>query len=90
VIADCGLRIADCAQPDRVRAVQAFTKVLSVLRGLEATLCVAHGAVCWGPLEFSNGVFAVAGREFLVADVDAITVEPTRVMICTRSAEVRP
>ena len=76
-------------QPDRVRSVQAFTKVLSVLRGSEATLCRLNGAIAWGALEFSNGSFAVSGRPFLLADVDSITIEPGRVIIDTLPAEVR-
>lgn len=81
---------AGSAEPDRVRAVQAFTKVLSVLRGSQATLCRVHGANAWGTLEFSNGAFSVDGRPFLLADVDSITVEPGRVIIDTLPAEVRP
>lgn len=90
MIAGSGKREAAGAELDRVRAVQAFTKVLSVLRGSQATLCRVHGANAWGPLEFSNGVFSVDGRPFLLADVDSITVEPGRVIIDTLPAEVRP
>lgn len=75
---------------DRVQAVQAFTKVLIVLNGFPASLCVSHGAVRWGSLDFSNGSFSVDGRPFLLGDVDSITVEPGRVIIDTLPAEVRP
>lgn len=81
---------AGSAVVDRVQAVQAFTKVLVVLRGSEATLCRVHGAIAWGRLEFSNGAFAVGGVPFLLADVDSVTVEAAGVIINTLPAEVRP
>ena len=84
MIADCGLRIADCAQPatpwDQRRRV---IIVLAACVGMPVCLCMSSGVIARGVLTFDDGRFCVgdATTQFRADMVGAVTIEPDLVTV---------